>query len=209
MKNYSKKSTSLLFESVCVLNGEIQHAVWHEKRFLISYLAYFKRQPKYALFDNINLKCNKNGRYKLRIAYGEIEKNWTLTPYVFHPIRSLQLVEDNNIDYGLKWEDRKAIDILFSKRGNCDDVLIIKNGQLTDTSYGNIALLKQGNWFTPAHPLLKGTARARLLNEKKIMPTSITLENLKTFEEFKMINALRDFNKDPSYPINQIKPLPF
>ena len=209
MKNYSKKSTFPLFESVCVLDGAILHSVWHEKRFINSYLAHFKKEPQYALFDNIMIKNSERGRSKLRIAYGEKEKHWTLTPYTFNPIRRLQLVEDNLIDYGVKWQDRSAINALFLSRGNCDDVLIVKNGQLTDTSYGNIALFKQGTWFTPTHPLLEGTARARLLYEKKIIATPIALENLKTFERFKMINALRDFNKDPSYPVSQINPLGF
>lgn len=209
MKNYSKKSTFPLFESVCVLDGQIQHSIWHEKRFLTSFLRHFKKKPQYALFDNINLKNSPNDRAKLRITYGEKEKYWELTPYFFHPIRSLQLVEDNHIDYSIKWENRTALDALFLARGNCDDVLIVKNGQLTDTSYGNIALLREGTWFTPQDPLLEGTARARLLDEKKIVSKSITLENLHTFERFKMINALRDFNTDSSYPVSQIKPMDF
>jgi len=207
MKNYSKKSTFPLFESVCVLNGKIQHPHWHEKRFLNAYLNHFQKQPEYELFVDITYKNNPKGWEKLRIAYGEKKKQWALTPYVYKSISSLQLVEDNHIEYAHKWEDRSALNTLFLKRGNCDDILIVKNGQLTDTSYGNIAFFKNGKWFTPNQPLLEGTARARLLEEKKLNAIPISIENLFTFERFKMINAMRDFDADPSYPLTQIRPL--
>ena len=41
----------------------------------------------------------------------------------------------------------------------------MKQGLLTDTSIANIALSDGTHWYTPAHPLLKGTKRAALLEE--------------------------------------------
>ena len=54
---------------------------------------------------------------------------------------------------------------LFQIRQDKDDILIVKNGLLTDTSIANIALYDGNDWYTPLHPLLKGTKRAELLDK--------------------------------------------
>jgi 4-amino-4-deoxychorismate lyase len=208
MKNFSKKSTFPLFESICLLEGVVQHPHWHEKRYRESYQIFYNKPPKTSLFEQLKIPLKyQNGRIKLRIAYNENERHWDFIPYVFRPVAHLQLVENNTIDYGLKFENRTLLEQLFRQRGACDDILIIKNELLTDTSYGNIAFEKKGQWFTPAAPLLNGTARARLIAEKKIIPIPIRLSNYSSFERFKMLNALRDFDADPSYDVNNIKAL--
>ena len=49
-------------------------------------------------------------------------------------------------------------------RGACDEILIIKDGHITDTSISNIVFrLPDGWWLTPFTPLLKGIMRTYLL----------------------------------------------
>ena len=52
------------------------------------------------------------------------------------------------MEYNYKWEDRSQLDALYAKRENVDDILIVKNGLITDTLYANIAFEKSGQWFT-------------------------------------------------------------
>src|SRR5690606_14853325 len=87
-----------------------------------------------------------------------------ITPYEVRAVTSLKIIHDDTIDYSLKYEDRSSIDNLFAKRNNCDDILIIKNGFVTDASYSNIAFYDGSRWITPAQPLLKGTMRQHLLD---------------------------------------------
>ena len=208
MKNYLKKSTFPLFESIGVIDGQVQHASWHEKRYVKSFITYFKRPPVKPLLEGIDIpNAYQKGKVKLRISYNENQRKWRFSNYAFSPIAHLQLVEHNAINYELKWEDRVLLSELYQKRGDADDVLIVRNGLLTDTSYGNIAFRKNGGWFTPDKPLLEGTARARLLAQGKISSTSISLENYTEFEVFKMINALRDFETDSCYSVANIRPM--
>lgn len=44
--------------------------------------------------------------------------------------------------------DRTQLDELFSKRENCDEVIILKNGIVTDTSIANIAIFYENTWIT-------------------------------------------------------------
>jgi 4-amino-4-deoxychorismate lyase len=111
-------------------------------------------------------------------------------PYQLPNIHSLQVIYDDTIEYPYKYEDRRRIDELFAKRKRCDDILIIKNGCLTDTSFCNIVLYDSKNYFTPDTPLLNGTRRRRLLSQKKIFEKKITLHDLMSFQKIFLVNAM-------------------
>ena len=84
-------------------------------------------------------------------------------PYVRPAVRSLKVVLSDSISYGYKSADRSALDHLFQLRGECDDILIVKKGCVTDSYYANVAFWDGKHWFTPDTPLLPGTMRASLL----------------------------------------------
>lgn len=131
--------------------------------------------------------------HKVRIVYDATTYSISTEPYTIRPVNTLKLVVDNNIVYDHKYEDRKAINTLFSRRIDCDDILIVKNGVITDTSYSNIVFRKGDKWFTPSTFLLNGTMRQYLLNQRVISELPITPANITQFSHFKLINAmLRD-----------------
>jgi len=51
--------------------------------------------------------------------------------------------------------------------------------------------------------LLKGTCRARLLDQGSIKEAAMEVEDLKKFKGLKLINALRDLDQ-PMIPINRL-----
>ena len=106
----------------------------------------------------------------------------------------MKLIYDDDISYKYKSTNRDKINELFVKKGKCDDILIIKGGFITDTSIANIALYKDGIWYTPSNPLLKGTTRERLLDEKKIIQKTIKIQNLKEYSKIALMNAMIDFD---------------
>lgn len=76
-------------------------------------------------------------------------------PYKKREINSFKLIFDDNIDYSKKYLNRDYLNNLFSKKENCDEVMIIKNGLISDTTIANIAIYLDGIWITPKKPLLK------------------------------------------------------
>ncbi len=107
-------------------------------------------------------------------------------------IRSLQLVNADDFDYSHKFANRSHFELL-SKNIGTDDILIVKNGFLTDTTYANIVFKdKSGNWFTPSTPLLAGTKRAKLLAENKIEAVELCPKDISKFVEARLINATTD-----------------
>ena len=155
-----------------------------------------------------NLEHDEDGLYKLRIVY-DLDKKFTtqLIPYAIPEIENFQLVENNSYDYSFKFEDRKEFERMKTK-AKTEEIIVVKNNHITDTSYSNILFLKGKEWFTPTTYLLNGVMRQHLLHEKKIKETEITIQNIKEFSHFQLINAMNDFDDMFIYPIERIVNLP-
>ena len=133
------------------------------------------------------------GLYKCRIVYDHQSRVTEFLPYTFKPITSLKLVVEDSILYDHKYADRSRINQLMERRENCDDILIIKKGWVTDSSYANILFKRGDKWYTPRSCLLKGTMRESLLQSGKIIEEEIRVKDIANFEKFKMINAMLGF----------------
>lgn len=181
-----------LFETLCIRNGIAENLPWHRQRLESSYRTLFGKAPEFDLEEIINVPPGyRRGIFRCRLDYDRHHWKIQFTPYVLKEIESLQLVEDNTIDYHHKYTDRNQLDALFALRGQCDDVLVIKDGRITDTSMANVILWNGQEWLTPATPLLEGTCRARLLSQGKIRASEIGAADLWSFSEVRLINAMR------------------
>ena len=195
-KNLLKRFMSLLFESICVLNGRVLNLKWHELRYHSAYSKLFGESPKKSILAGLQIPIEfESGKVKLKIIYGQNQKEFSFQHYKTQKIETLKIVHQNKLDYSLKYSERKTLDELFSLKENCDDVLIVKNGEITDTSYGNVIFFDGTNWITPKNPLLKGTCRARLISDQKAREQVIKVEHLKSFKGVKVINAMRDLEQ--------------
>jgi len=129
-----------------------------------------------------------------RIVYGaEGIRSITFRSYAPRLVRSLRLVVADHVDYALKSTNRKVIMECFDQRNGCDDVLMVRDNLLTDTSISNIALWHEQHrrWYTPARPLLRGTHRAFLLRTGIIFEDSaLTLDRLSEFSRIRLFNAM-------------------
>ena len=125
-----------LFESLCVKNGRVLHGEWHQLRFQKAYQNFFGRQPAFNLLDPIDLpKIFCQGIVKLKISYNKTGRQLDFQHYHMQQIQSLRLVPTNDLDYTNKYTEREKLDALFALREGCDDVLIIRNGWITDSYY--------------------------------------------------------------------------
>lgn len=151
-----------------------------------------------------NLEHDEDGLYKWRILY-DLDGNFEskLIPYAISEIENFELVVADDLDYSFKYEDRKELEKMKSK-SRCEEIMIVKNGYIADTSYSNVLFLKNKNWFTPSTYLLNGVQRQHLLKNKKIKEAEISLSTLKEYSHFQLINALNDFDDMFVYPITAI-----
>lgn len=133
------------------------------------------------------------GTYRCKIVYDNVQIiSVEYQPYVKKEIKKLKPVE-SGIEYSKKYLDRSEIAKLLMSADDADDIIIVKNGLITDSSIANIALLKNGVWITPKRPLLNGTMREKLLTEGLLKEVDIPAKNLAEFEAIAIMNALRGF----------------
>lgn len=122
-------------------------------------------------------------------------------PYTKKEISIFKIVYDNTIQYSKKYLDRNTFDNFFTPQGNYDEIIIIKNSLLADTSIANIAIFYENEWLTPKNPLLYGTTRARYINKNFLKEKDITLEMLKKSTKIALLNAMIDFDIKTNFDI--------
>ncbi|MBL7871878.1 MAG: aminotransferase class IV [Cyclobacteriaceae bacterium] len=181
---------SQLLESIYLKDGEFRNLLYHEARMQLSTKAVFNSNQKVDLSALENEAFPSTGLYKVRIVYDTQIRNMEFVPYEVRPVTSLKLVYDNDIHYHHKFLDRTKLEHLYSLRGKADDILIVKNGLITDSFYANVIFKKGGNWFTPASYLINGTMRKSLLDQQVIKEAVITHENYNHYQSCKLINSM-------------------
>lgn len=194
-----------MLESICIHNGQIPLLPLHQQRMTNTCHEVWNTMAP-DLLINIPSNIPLQGTHKWRIVYHQntiIQQ--TLTPYTPKAINSLQCVHHPSIDYTYKREDRALINELFNQRQTADDILIIKNGFLTDTSYCNIVLHKQGQLFTPQHCLLQGVQRQYLVDKEQLKILPIHWRELHQFTHFQLINAMIPLHQATVHPISNIR----
>ncbi len=196
MTNLLKKSISPFLETIKLEGGFFSALAFHQTRMDETRAAFFDN-PEALSLPLALMKAGSippKGLYRVRVIYSEIIESIEFIPYEKREVNSLKLIEAN-IDYRYKYEKRPELNTLFQQKKKCDDILITQNGFLTDTSIANIALLKEGIWYTPKSPLLKGTKRAALLHHGLIVEADIHQDDLLSYEKVRLFNAMIEFGE--------------
>jgi len=197
---------SLLLETIKVKEGRLYNIDYHSERYNRSRRELFGAGLKDDLTSKIIIPAYaRKGVYKCRIEYDDHIRKIEFIKYEIRPVESLRMVEAGDLVYDHKFIERGGIDKLMKIRGNCDDILIIKDGFITDTSYSNIVVRDDsGRWFTPSSYLLKGTKRSYLLDKGIISEAEITPASLRKYKELKLINSMIDIKDTAGITINTI-----
>ncbi|MGM0461751.1 MAG: aminotransferase class IV [Fibrobacterota bacterium] len=181
---------SPLIESIRIARGVVCALPFHQKRMERSMeILGGKRTVNLRDFFS-KQQLPSRGVWKARIVYEEDIISCTITPYEKKIIASLQIVTHDEIDYSLKYEDRRNLAALFARRRDADDILIEKNGCVSDTYYCNVCFFDGQTWYTPDTPLLRGIMREKLLHSNTIQTRRIRTEDIHSYEKVMCINAL-------------------
>lgn len=186
----------LFIESICIKDQSIQLLDYHNKRANEARLSLYGISDEIDFDKIIEVNGLKDSIVKCRIVYGDKIKTVEYQPYRIRPINSLKSIEiDDHYNYKHKYLDRSTLDHYFSLREEADDIIMIQNGYVTDSYYGNLAFLKDGTWYTPEKPLLKGTRRAYLIDDKQLEEIQIPDEDIPTYESVRVFNAMIEFGQ--------------
>lgn len=181
-------------ETIRIERREVVNMAFHNGRFNKTRRDIFKCHLPVNLADYI-APGQDYIRTRCRIEYREEVEKVEYLPYTIRPVNSLKLVTANGLDYTYKSSDRQNLNELFRQRGEADDILIVRDGFLTDTSIANIALWDGCRWETPAIPLLEGTMRASLVGKGIIVPAAIRPQDLSRYSLIRLFNAMIGFGE--------------
>ncbi len=194
-------------ETICILNGVPQHLDWHQRRVDATMQHFYpEHHHSWALVSCIDVPSEfLSGTVRCRIEYDAHHFSIHYFPYTPKTISTLNLVEvPVGLDYSYKYADRKIIEDLFERREEADDILMTRDGWITDTSIANISFQKNGRWYTPSIPLLAGTTWKRLVSSGILVPSPIHFTQLHMFDSFKVYNAMNDWNRENSSAVQNI-----
>ena len=191
---------SLLFETIKIENGQIENIEWHNQRCNRSRAELFNAKALLNLETFITPPLR--GLYRCRICYKEDIHSIEYIPYTPRVFNKFTIVK-SQIDYAYKYNDRKELESL--QKLSKDEIIIEKDGLLTDTSIANIAFYNGKEWLTPNKPLLKGTMRAKLLYNNLLIEKDIRKEELENFSHFALMNAMIGFQLQKNFTIDKGK----
>jgi 4-amino-4-deoxychorismate lyase len=185
-----------LFETIKISNGIPENISFHNAR------CNMARKELFGCADPIDLgevitvpEGYRSGRHKCKVIYSNEIHEIIFEKYPGRSIKSLKIVSCDDIEYSHKYCDRERLNTLFRLRGHYDDILIIKNNFVTDTSISNIVFYDGVRWITPRSFLLRGTKREHLISRGIIVESDIVVSDIASFEKACLINAMQDWRE--------------
>jgi 4-amino-4-deoxychorismate lyase len=197
-------------ETICIHNGQPLHLDWHQRRVETTMHHFYPSESLEDIsfqLDDILASCDipSSGVYRCRVLYDLNSVSVEFFPYNPRLITSLRLIEaPAGYDYRYKYADRNVLEELYAQRGDADDILITRDGWITDTSIANIAFRKGDRWYTPSIPLLAGTTWKRLVSSGVLIPRPIHQDDLLRFDAFRIFNAMMGWDATPESKITTL-----
>jgi 4-amino-4-deoxychorismate lyase len=196
----------LLVETIKVGNGKVFNISFHNERMIRTLYQIYGISQKINLESIINVpESAESGVYKCRVIYDNKSVKTEFLPYIKRNVKSIKIIKSDNICYPYKYTDRTRLNSLFEMRGECDEILIAKNGKVTDSSYSNLVFKDfHGKWITPKTYLLPGTRRAALLKNGLICEADISIDDIIKYKEVKLINSMIGIEDSEGIPVSEI-----
>lgn len=201
------RSLPAFIETFMVRDGKLQAGDLHQERMLRT-LSDWGSEPSQPLFQSllsdtpwleVETYLTKQPllpatTYRLTLEYDLTKiRAIRLIPYQRRSISKLRLVQlPEDFDYSYKYADRSFFDRVKATLPDDEEPLFVReDGTITDTSFTNVLIETEEGYFTPAHPLLKGTQREYLLRCGLIAEHDhLTLTHLMHARSLLLINAL-------------------
>lgn len=192
-------------ETIKVKDGVFYNLPLHRNRLQRTAMHFFQTSPNLDVTLNDIPLPLREGLVKCRVIYSNIIHSVDFEFYHFRDIQQLAIVRLDDIDYRYKSTNREALNQALSQKGNCDDVIIVKDGFVTDTSFFNLVFQNPYGLFTPSTPLLYGIKREKLLEENKIQSLPIPLSAIDRYDKIFLINAMIDLEDEICVDTSEIK----
>ena len=194
-----------LFEAIKLVEGNHVNLEYHQARIENACEQFFQSPCLFSLIEIV--KCPEafdNKLVKCRFRYNASDYVIQFCEYKYQHASNFKLVECSNLDYSFKYTDRSLLNNLVEDAEQFDDIILVKNGLITDSSYANLVFEKDGDLFTPEFPLLHGTKRQYYLDKGILQLANISLQNIDNYNKITRINAMIDLENAEWVSIDKV-----
>ena len=196
-----------LLETIYLKDGQLQNIEFHNARMNASRSTLLEGVESNDLSNIIQISDEyKTGKFRCRVIYENDIEEVNFIPYTEKLIKKLKLVDIGDWSYQYKYADRSFMSSLLNDNPEVDEVIMTKNGFITDCTIANLAFYDGKNWFTPSTPLLKGTKRSQLLDRGLITEREISIADIYQYEGVCLINCFRNLELENLININANRP---
>lgn len=185
------KSQPFFIETIKVVDGEFLNLPYHLDRMNRTMKTFFRTTMFIELWKGDVPEALQRGVTKCRITYSYSYVKVEYERYYYPQLKKLKIV-NGNIDYPFKFADRSGLQALLLQKEDCDDIIIVKGGYITDISFSNIVLENKTGFYTPCTYLLEGTKRKQLLEKGILKEKEIKIESIHDFSKLYLVNAMID-----------------
>lgn len=180
-----------LVETIRVCDGGAKLLDLHQSRMDHSFQAVFGVRNRIRLTDIVD--PDHGPLTKCRVVYNKTDVQVTCAPYTARLPGSYTFVDAESVDYAHKYEDREQIRELLDLRGDSDEIIMLRKGRITDASIYNLAFYRDGSWYTPEAPMLKGVMREALLERGVVKEVDMKVDDLSSYSHVVAFNAMNPF----------------
>jgi 4-amino-4-deoxychorismate lyase len=167
---------------------------YHQQRVERTFKQYFPENEPLNLKELLS-DLPTDGKYKCRIVYHHAIVSFEIQAYENPKIQSLTKVYAKELNYSFKFEDRQKLAVLYSKKQEADDIVIIQNKLVTDSYFANLAFFDGKEWWTSDTPLLAGVRRQFLIEHEKIKVSKIDEMDILNYKKISLINSMLDLGE--------------
>jgi 4-amino-4-deoxychorismate lyase len=182
-------------ESIWIKDHRIQKLKYHQLRMEKTYQSLYGNRPMWKLPNLIHRYAITSKDIKCRVLYNKDNIHVDYHHYTRNSIKSLKIVKAENIRYSIKFFHRAQLDELYAKRGECDEIMIINNGFVSDAYYYNLVFENGNRLVTPSDNLLPGVMRSYYLAKGIILAKKLSMDDVFGFKSVHLINALNPLGK--------------
>ena len=195
----------MFLETIRVQDGHAHHVADHIDRMRRTALHFgFSTPALPADLDALVPHDLRTGIVRCRIVYDHTLREITFTPYRRRRLERLIAVDAGAMDYAFKYADRSPLARPQIPLTEADELLFVRDGCVTDTSYTNLILRRGDELVTPDTFLLDGTCRRRLLRTAQVRTAQVRLSDLTAYDELLLVNAMMPLSEALRLPVTSV-----
>lgn len=195
----------MFLETIRIQDGHAHHVADHIDRMRRTALHFGFTAPALpADLDALVPRDLRTDTVRCRIVYGHTLREITFTPYRRRRLERLIAVDAGAMDYAFKYADRSPLERPNIPLSEADELLFVRGGYVTDTSYTNLILRRGDELLTPDTFLLDGTCRRRLLRTAQVRTATIRLSDLSAYDELLLVNAMMPLGEALRLPVTSV-----